>query len=188
MLAFLYLPPSHNMQHNTGGTFQKHHQGMSVWHLEEEIFAPLQAHLTATIKNGMKVSYLNNKYIRSANSLVWMGAKLHLFLHYLHKNRENPIIKHLLMNMLSNIVHQHLQQLQNQKINAWLNSKPRNRQRSKEIDPSYKVIWSSDLRLRTDDSLQQNSDFFFWPESSMKCKWQLSNTKQIFPKPTSNSP
>lgn len=177
------------MQHNTGETFQKHHQGMSVWHLEEEISAPLQASLTATNKNGwMKVSYLNNKYIRSANNLVWMEAKLHLFLHYLHKNWENPCIKHLLMNMFSNVVHQRLQQLQNQKINAWLNSKPRNRQSSKEIDPSYKVIWSPNLRLRTDDPLQKNCDFFFLAGNLNECKWQSSNTKQTFPKPTYNSP
>ena len=28
------------------GTFQKHHQGMFVWHLVAEISAPLQANLT----------------------------------------------------------------------------------------------------------------------------------------------
>ncbi|KAF9661001.1 hypothetical protein SADUNF_Sadunf19G0022400 [Salix dunnii] len=35
------------MQNSTGGTFQKHHQGPSVWHLEEEISFPLQATLSA---------------------------------------------------------------------------------------------------------------------------------------------
>lgn len=62
--------------------------------------------------------------------------------------------------MFSNIVHQHLQQLQNQKINAWLNSKARNSQSSKEIDPSYKVIWSLNLRLRTDNHCRKTVIFF----------------------------
>jgi len=34
------------MHYNTVGTFQKHHQGMFVWHLVAEISAPLQANLT----------------------------------------------------------------------------------------------------------------------------------------------
>ena len=35
------------MHYNTVETFQKHHQGMFVWHLIGEISAPLQANLTA---------------------------------------------------------------------------------------------------------------------------------------------
>ena len=38
-------------------------------------------------------------------------ASTHLFLDYLHKNRENPYINNLLMNIFPNIIHQHLQQL-----------------------------------------------------------------------------
>jgi hypothetical protein len=45
--SYIYLPPNHNMQNSTEGTFQKHHQEPSVWHLEEEISFLLQATLSA---------------------------------------------------------------------------------------------------------------------------------------------
>uniref|UniRef100_A0A6N2LM75 Uncharacterized protein n=1 Tax=Salix viminalis TaxID=40686 RepID=A0A6N2LM75_SALVM len=39
--------PSPPPRNSTEGTFQKHHQGPSVWHLEEEISFLLQATLSA---------------------------------------------------------------------------------------------------------------------------------------------
>ena len=45
------LPPNHNMLNNTEGTFQKHRQELSVWHLEEEIFSLALVNQTAKIEN-----------------------------------------------------------------------------------------------------------------------------------------
>jgi len=38
------------MHYNTEEIFQKHHQGMIVWHLAEEISSPSQANQTAMKK------------------------------------------------------------------------------------------------------------------------------------------
>ena len=86
------------MQNSTEGTFQKHHQGPSVWHLEEEISFLLQETLSAIQGNRVILVTPPEKLAKHQQSLNKKGMA-HLFLHYLDKNGQNPCINHLSMNL-----------------------------------------------------------------------------------------